>query len=458
MAAAAHDTDPDLLDFIERQFAYVHDSQYESGDNLLRWVTVLTRLDTEPRIRGILEDLEREGRQAVDLFNEQVARLRSDLLAVWREHRSILEHAEKHKSIARDAFGRVGRFAARMKFREPVPMPGSPREDDDPGDVLDDWRAVDHWRSLASASAELSAADKRRWVALGKTLRGLREKHDFHLRRFQTEVRTAAGPALYRLRRLAHATNPAPLLPDASLVHVAEKQNDERLAVALHRPQESADRDKIVREATADLIRDTRILLLELRARVGLTRSRLGLLQRFVARCQTYDSARLRELVRQERKKRRAKVESVFTLELARFLFEQGLNPLVDPTIAGLRPDIFEHAAGEFSLYVEAKQYSAKNPRAQVVSAVRQVFDTWQRLRPQYPVHEAFLVVFRLGGPLVIVDDAVRGDFGTLHIQVADIAPTSSVGSGARLQPVKITAAELAPITATAPPRRKRRP
>jgi hypothetical protein len=54
-------------------------------------------------------------------------------------------------------------------------------------------------------------------------------------------------------------------------------------------------------------------------------------------------------------------IEDRLTVELARFLFDQGLNPLTKPLIGGLEPDLLDSSVPS-AFYVEAKQYVGSAP------------------------------------------------------------------------------------------------
>ena len=61
--------------------------------------------------------------------------------------------------------------------------------------------------------------------------------------------------------------------------------------------------------------------------------------------------------------------------------------------------------------------------------AVGQVFDTWGRLRSTQPLNEAFLLIFRLGGPRVEMPETVRVHGRKLFIWLVDLAPVEDAGS-----------------------------
>jgi hypothetical protein len=186
-----------------------------------------------------------------------------------------------------------------------------------------------------------------------------------------------------------------------------------------------------------------------LRLRIGTTRSLIALFNRFRTRCQFHDRERLRDLAKhppgsvagRARQNRRNKPEQILTEALARYLFDQGLNPLTEVPTAGLRPDVLDPGY----LYVEAKQYGSGNPRNYLIKGARQVHETMGRLRgSHYQVHEAFYVVFRLGGRHISLPDRIPCGEWTLYPVFIDLAPASESGSRAR-ESLIITEEELRP-------------
>jgi hypothetical protein len=211
------------------------------------------------------------------------------------------------------------------------------------------------------------------------------EQQDSVHRRLINDRRIHAGAALNRLRWLV-------------------AQLDDRGPTEL---VDADDRYRELRAATADDERDRRrqhideargdeaILYEEVRHRLGTQRSHLRIVERFRVRCQWHDRDRLRVLA--ERSPSHA--EDLLAGEFARYLFDNGLSPVTRPLVGGLEPDLFEPAAQPV-LYVEAKQYDG-SAREYLVRGVRQVWDTMDRLRGSvYHTDEAFLVIFRRGGPV----------------------------------------------------------
>jgi hypothetical protein len=63
-------------------------------------------------------------------------------------------------------------------------------------------------------------------------------------------------------------------------------------------------------------------------------------------------------------------------------------------------------------------------------------------------VREAYLLVFRLGGPLLVFDGFVKNGDRTLSPVLVDIAPNEVKGSRAKSASIHISADQLLPTTA----------
>ncbi len=177
----------------------------------------------------------------------------------------------------------------------------------------------------------------------------------------------------------------------------------------------------------------------EVRLRIGTRKSVFALLDRFRGRCQWHERADLFKLAHSKGGKPEDKLVSV----MARWLYDQGLNPLGQASAGGLRPDLFDPSRRP-AVYVEAKQYK-KSPIATIRKAVGQVDDTAAQFTAEpYAIREAFLAVFRLDGPLVIPQTLVmqRGTY-TLYIVVIDLKPLQKAGSRERELPVQLTEASI---------------
>ena len=173
----------------------------------------------------------------------------------------------------------------------------------------------------------------------------------------------------------------------------------------------------------------------EVRLRIGTQKSVFALLERFRGRCQWHERTDLLKLAYSKGGKPEDKLVSV----MARWLYDQGLNPLGQASAGGLRPDLFDPSRRP-AIYVEAKQYK-KSPIATIRKAVGQVDDTAAQFTAEpYAIREAFLAVFRLDGPLVVPQTLVvrRGTY-TLYIVVIDLKPLVKAGSRERESAVQLT-------------------
>jgi hypothetical protein len=193
----------------------------------------------------------------------------------------------------------------------------------------------------------------------------------------------------------------------------------------------------------------------EVRARLGSARSKLTLFERFKTRCEMYDRERLMELADKakplahakatKKKPRRAPgPENRLSEELALFLFDQGLDPLIRPPIGNVEPDILDPKE---RVYVEAKQYDS-DARDEIRTAARQAWEMMARLTSSgYRVREAFLPVFRRGGPVYQLPlDPIRNVQGfVLFPMLIDLAPTEEGARVSRRKPISIPASELMP-------------
>ena len=187
---------------------------------------------------------------------------------------------------------------------------------------------------------------------------------------------------------------------------------------------------------------DLEILREETVRRMGIHLSHHALVMRFKAKCERFLNAELRAKCLAKGRK----PEEVLTLVAAEYLFEKGLNPLFNAQIVTLRPDLFDGSLPH-ALYIEAKQYAdGRNLAAVIRKAAWQVWDTWNELDAQHRVTEAFILVFRRGGPLIVFEGSARIQGRTLHPVLVDIAPTDGKGSRANSSPLLISSSDLLPI------------
>ncbi|WP_309894758.1 hypothetical protein [Archangium sp.] len=210
-----------------------------------------------------------------------------------------------------------------------------------------------------------------------------------------------------------------------------------------HLPQQEKQnrRQAVVR----DMRRAAQRLYHGLQLLLGTRRSVQVVFERFKTRCEWYDRDRLRALATEKPKAVRAarsrprQIEQRLKNELALYLFDQGLNPLLEVPVGANRSDFFEPSR----FYLEAKQYSDASPKHKLLKGVSQTYELMASLRgSQHDPYEAYYVVFRLGGPLVQMDDEVSFAGLTLRTIVIDLAPAISSGSRS-VGHLRITAEEM---------------
>jgi hypothetical protein len=200
---------------------------------------------------------------------------------------------------------------------------------------------------------------------------------------------------------------------------------------------DASDR-RSLEERVSALKGEARHLHEEVLLRLRTTRSHRTLVDRFKLRCESYDRARLRTLAA-----RKSNPENRLVEEVARYLFDAGLDPLIGPLTGGVRPDAFDPRR---SFYLEAKQYKSKSTaRKAVRDGIRQVWDTAAILK-SWGIREAFFIIFRRGGPHCALPECRRADGLTVYPVIVSIAPRDEIGSRAKERPIAFSEENLAPV------------
>jgi hypothetical protein len=429
-----------LIELLDQQFAYLF--KLHGTARLLRLRRVLSFVEGEPQIAGLLQDFRAEADEALREYGRGDSAVRSELRDLWETHRAALQEALRDvRDDALSAHGEMGEYETRLASSTPAAFSqqgvGSAREQETEQLI----RAFQHWSKWVSDLPQTDAALKERLRPVQNRLSRVADIHAHSSRRLGEASQGLPWPAFTRLSEHARVTNPQPPTTD-DLAAWMQFTLDRRFAGIIRGADESdvSVIDGIdvsaVYESTEH---DAQLLHEELRFRVSLGRSRLALVRRYAARCTAFDANRLRDLANQDT----GNAERRLTLDFARYLFDQGFTPLIDPTIGGLRPDILD-VGGSSVFYAEAKQYADVAPRAGLVKAYKQVWSTWCRLRNQHTVTEAFLVVFRRSGRTVELPPVIAYRGLRLYSAFADIA--EDAGSRERLQPVSLDPAELLPL------------
>jgi hypothetical protein len=394
-----YDSVAELVETLDQQVRFY---QGLPDDRLLVGLPqLLLYLESDARQFALIRELRDESQRALVDFEEQGKKLRMSLAEFWREAVPLLRAAralsEDEEFDASDDFDG---FERNLVIDEEIDSKaflyrGEPS--DDPRLIKGLLSKLDEWISSAMrAHRRVQSEAPDLLKDLDGRLQGLRREMEFGYRRFWLEARALSGNAYERLKYTADWINPVPRPQDISegWEHAGHEYLNKNLVEALYVLSQppSGEAQRSLMETAVKVRRDIALVHLQLRSRMVMTHSNLGLLKRFAARCERFDA----ELLRKRALSNSKSAENELRGELARFLFDHGLNPLLDSTIAGLRPDVLDVRLGK-PVYVEAKRYGAKKEREQFIKGFRQVLDTRGRLcNILGDLREVFLAVFRL--------------------------------------------------------------
>ena len=281
-----------------------------------------------------------------------------------------------------------------------------------------------------------------------RRLGNVQRRFDYAVRLLRLRTRTSAGLALFNLEAVPDQLNPPARIFDddddedtlsaaSALMRWVSSESYSLFKLAWQERVDAADL-RIIDKRVADLREAVERMREDLHRRIGATRSRLALVNRFKLRCEWHDRERMLTVADDGRLP--GGPEDRLTGEFARYLFDAGLSPLTKPLAGGLQPDLLDPLA---SFYVEAKQYATSSARRDIVKSVAQVLDTVGRLRGgPYAVDEAFCVVFRREGPYYDLPPVLQMETYRLHLILIDLAPAAKAGRRQRDKPVQIPADE----------------
>jgi hypothetical protein len=440
-----HEGGSELVELIERQFELVLD-RAEPRDLLFRLVRLLDVLQREPTISSLLGDAEFEARESLAEYADSDRRFQVELLelvdasADWLRTRWPVAGAhdefQGHRSL--DA------FRERLAAEHEVDIHGWALPSGDvgaAGPAIQDFLYILE-DAPASGEEGADAGEGSPMADLFLNVQRIKLRRLHHWRSFRMLLSSHGGFAVQRLRHAARAVNPAPVLAsmdDAGPSEWAIAYDGETEVAGKVFVGAAVEKQSKLARLLDQVRHDLPLVREDLRFRIGIGRSRIGLLRRFAARCERYDADRLRRMC----KRFSRTAERSLTLEFARFMFEEGFNPFVDPSVGRLRPDVLDPHLG-LPIYVEAKQYSiARGLRADASKWVRQVLDTWGALRQEYEVPEAFLLVFRVTGPRLELPETLPVHGRRLRIVVVDVAEARVSGSRQKSSPIVLSVEEL---------------
>jgi hypothetical protein len=471
-----------LVELLDRQVEFLL-GQTESAAFLIQVEPFLRALRTEPRLAAYLDDLLDEVVGIIDAMEEVDTELAAGLVDLRREFVELRPDADDSDVKPPSESGSpTERLQARLGYRgtlahfdewaarEPEPfnadgvggtaktllgilqskdaaylheVEAAAAHKDDTEANLDD----DSTEGQPRTEDEQDGPGPDRLEAWRRRLGNVQRRYDYAVRLLRLRTRTSAGLALFKLEAVPDELNPPPRLLDddgqeslsAASDHVKWMNSEgySLFKLAWQQRLDAADVG-VIDNRVADLRDAVERLREDLRRRIGATRSRLALVNRFRLRCEFHDRERMLAVAADDRLP--GGPEDRLTGELARYLFDAGLSPLTKPLADGLQPDLLDALA---SFYVEAKQFAPSSARGDIVNSVKQVLDTVGRLRGgPYAVDEAFCVVFRRGGPYYDLPAVLQTETYRLHLVLVDLAPATEAGRRPRDKPVQISVDE----------------
>jgi hypothetical protein len=438
-----------LIEVLDRQQRFL--ITREGGDFLAQLPEYVGFLRREPQIDVHIDDLVRDAIDALRRYEAQdestvaeLKKLRRTLVRAAPEiDDSTIDEPDPASSDYHLFHFSLARFDRQAEAEAVISFPDSRSATSDParsGGLIELLRVkidqAEYGKSDPLATDKKIRSDLDH---LRLRLVTLADRHQHAYRLFLLESRTLAGVSIARLERVASSlivevpkfeSMPARLEWLSTLFMHDFATGASSLRAALFNSQLDDTGLRQVETSVAELKFEAERTYEALRARIGSQLSHRGVVERFRARCQIYRASELRDLAVNS-----ATPEDDLALQLAYHLFDQGFNPLVKPLVGGLQPDLLDPSVTPWTMYVEAKQYgrTGRSGRRAVISASRQIWDTLGRLRGSgYDVHEAFLVVFRLGGPRLALPDAVEAEGVTLWPLLVSSAAEKCTGFRSR--------------------------
>ncbi len=414
--------DSRLLVARERRFLLAH----TPTDSLLIAIRpFLTRLQQDTAVRSALDDASRDALRAHEQFASHDAAT-IQCLADLRSRIPFLEQLDggDGQEIGGHTLAHFDALVGAPSELHPTPEAGN-NEDKSTSAKLIFTLQIRLHRVTGPLQAEVT-----------KGLKGVAGRHEYAFRAYLMDVRNEAGFALHRLKLVVRQLNPDPGLASSAPAYFDEHYRHVYGDPAWLRSFVLGNATGVRGVQGATLIQtlrdhvtsDANRVSADVIRRLDGRGSREGLLANYKMRCSWYDATGIERLVASLEGERMK--EDRLTEHLALFLFDAGIRPLTTALIGRLEPDLFQ-SLPEDSFYVEVKQYAdADGARRAVADGPPQVWSTAARLRAHFELREAFLVVFRRGGPLLrFPEDPVTAEGLTLRPVLVDVAPGAQSGS-----------------------------
>lgn len=433
----------DAIELVARQTAFLLRQEAEAVFVQLR--PYLEALQSDPRVSAVLTEFASDAAVALERFQRSDTETIAQLLEIRRELTKIapdLDDALRPEPEEPPIERELRHFDEFAEKPLGIAFPFSAGAVEDSSTTRHLLEILDHklpreprFRELRTSLVEVGAA------------------HAHAFQEFLLAGRTLPGVALIRLLRFAMSVNPQPtpvddrLDPIQHLWAIMQRQGGLDLQLvrkAIFSPgdfyssHDERELEQLViraKEAAERLSEDLQRNLLR-------TRSHRTLIHRFKLRTESYDRDRLREMTEGT-----SNPENRLANELARYLFDVGLTPMLSPKVGGLRPDFLDRGAG-WTFYVEVKQYKDHDGALDAArDGARQVWDTASVLK-SFGLREAFLVIFRRSGPYLEVPEEIRADGIVIYPVVVAIADAAESGAGQKKSPVRIDESKMRPQAA----------
>ncbi len=439
MMLSEHDAPLEILDREQK-----HLSGHGVGSEFLAALgPFVAQLEAVPRISERLAELRDEGRSALSR-EEEAERTLLAAVGELREKISWDESIDPDRGsssfVERFGLAQFDQLYNDTRVFADVPAAFVTGDESQTSKLLQILRVrIGRVAPYMGALHAVDEAERERWSRLhadaqdlGAELGALEERNRAAAERAHLASVQSAGIALLQIDMVVRQLAPGPPSDEVDRGVVGPP---ELLRKSLHGSL-GADEAKCVEVADDRLRKRVNVVVAELRRRLAGSRSRDALIRHYAARCEWMASAEIKDFFARRRGDKR--VEDRLVEHLASFLFDHGLPVLTRPIVARLEPDLFAaNLPFEPALYVEAKQFSTQSgATAAIRNGARQIWNTAERIRKRFDLREAFLVIFRRGGPMLRFEGDVTRSGITLRPLQVDVAP--SIVSGSRAQPVLV--------------------
>jgi len=432
--------------------ALVQRCREASGETYLLELQRLTGLvDTNPILRGVTQDILREGKQWIDANNDDEAELRRALVTLRNDLATAFVQLAASAEIEPPADGPPNldvslRYEQSLAYFDKLAGQHPPSRRSILGGRFENTSACKALHDILKIqlngldSRGVGEKEKRR--AFWRRLNDCGNLVDWLHRERMNFLRASAGWAWKLVLRVVEQVNPRPE-PEPAEIDYAKVLNEafemlgqvpfEKILYGqgsrVSGEEPSAEELRHFEEWRTESLASLTLIHDEVQYRLRVRASVDWALSRYAARAMWYRGRHLRTLVASLRGKKRS-LERVLVEDAAAFLFDQGLLVLTEVSLGVSRLDILGISRGR-PLLVEAKVYAdASSARKAVKGGLAQLQDYASRLSAGWQPTENCLLVFRLGGPRVEIQGDLR--FGTHEVRIELIDLTDAAAGGSR--------------------------